>query len=54
MTKRIFDIIIIVIIALFLIALAMFDLLEASAKFMLIPILIFYFLGQYSERKYRK
>jgi hypothetical protein len=53
MNKRIFDIIVIVIIVLFLTELAYFDLLEKSAKFMLIPILIFYYLGKYSERKFK-
>ena len=46
--------IIIVIIAVFLLALNFFGLLEKSAKFMLIPILAFYYIGQYSERKFKK
>ena len=54
MKKRTFDIIIIFLIAIFLIALAQFDLLEKTAKFMFIPILAFYFIGQYSERKLKK
>ncbi len=54
MRKRYFTIIIIVVIAVFLTILDLFNLLEKSAKFMLIPILAFYFIGQYSERKFTK
>ncbi len=54
MKKRTFDIIIILLIAITLIILNQFDLLEKSAKFMLIPILAFYYIGQYSERKFQK
>jgi len=54
MKKRIFDIIVIFVIAIFLITLNYFDLLEKSSKFMFIPILAFYFIGQVSERKFRK
>ena len=54
MKKRYFDIISIIVIAIFLGILAMFNLLEKSAKFMLIPILAFYFIGQCSERKFKK
>jgi hypothetical protein len=54
MKKRIFDIIVIFLIAIFLITLNSFDLLEKSSKFMFIPILAFYFIGQVSERKFRK
>ena len=54
MKKRTFDIIIILLIAITLIILNRFDLLEKSAKFMLIPILAFYYIGQYSERKFQK
>lgn len=54
MKKRTFDIIVIVLIALLLIILNQFDLLEKSAKFMFIPILAFYYVGQYVERKFRK
>jgi hypothetical protein len=46
-----FDIIIILIIAAFLLTLSYFDLLEKSAKFMFIPILAFYYLGRFVERK---
>ncbi len=54
MNKRSFDIIVIFLIAAFLMTLNQFDLLEKSAKFMLIPILTFYFIGQFAERKFRK
>jgi len=54
MKKRTFDIIIIILIAIFLITLYQFDALEKSAKFMFIPILAFYYIGQYSERKFQK
>jgi len=54
MKKRTFDIIVIFMIAIFLITLNQFDILEKSAKFMFIPILVFYFLGQFSERKLKK
>lgn len=54
MKKRTFDIVVIFMIAIFLITLNQFDVLEKTAKFMFIPILAFYFLGQYSERKLKK
>jgi len=54
MKKRTFDIIVIPLIAIALIILNQFDLLEKSAKFMLIPILAFYYLGKYSERRFQK
>jgi len=54
MTKRTFDTIIIVSIALFLIGLEFFDLTEKVSKFMFTPILAYYFIGQYSERRFRK
>ncbi len=54
MKKRTFDIIVILLITIILIILYQFNLLESSAKFMLIPILAFYYLGQYSERKFQK
>jgi hypothetical protein len=54
MKKIAFDIIVIVLVALLLIILSRLDLLEKSAKFMLIPILVFYYVGQYVERKFRK
>ena len=54
MKKRTFDIIMILLIAIIMIILNQFDLLEKSAKFMLIPILAFYYIGQYTERKFQK
>lgn len=54
MKKITYDIIVILIIALLLIILNQFDLLEKSAKFMFIPILAFYYIGQYVERKLQK
>jgi len=54
MKKRTFNIIIIILIAIFLTTLYQFDVLEKSAKFMFIPILAFYYIGQYSERKFQK
>ena len=46
--------IVIFIIGVLLITLNEFDLLKKSAKFMLIPIVAFYYIGQYSERKFVK
>jgi len=54
MKKRTFDIIVILSIAIALTILTQFDLLEKSAKFMLIPILAFYYIGRYVERKFQK
>ena len=54
MKKRTFDIIVIFLIALFLITLNQFNMLEKLAKFMFIPILAFYYVGQYVERKFIK
>ncbi|MBW6490530.1 MAG: hypothetical protein K0B15_04970 [Lentimicrobium sp.] len=54
MKKRSFNIFIIIAAAILLLAFSYFGLLEKSSKFMLIPILVFYFLGQYSERKFLK
>ena len=53
MTKRIFDAIIIVLIATFLMSLSYFELLEEYAKFMFIPIFAFYLIGQYAERRFK-
>jgi hypothetical protein len=53
MKKRTFDSIIIVLIGVSLTILAYFGLLEKSAKFMVVPMMAFYFLGQYAERKFR-
>ena len=54
MKKRTFDIIVILLITILLMTLNEFGILEKSAKFMFIPILIFYYLGQYSVRKTKK
>ncbi len=54
MRKRTFDIIMILLIAILLVALNQFDLLEKSAKFMFIPILAFYFLGQFAAKNFQK
>jgi hypothetical protein len=54
MKKRTFDIIVILLLAILLITLNQVDLLEKSAKFMLVPILVFYFIGQYAERNFQK
>lgn len=54
MKKRTIDIIVIFLIALFLITLNKFDVLEKSAQFMFIPILAFYFIGQFTARKFKK
>lgn len=50
--KRLFDLSFIIISTLVLIALLEFDLLEKYVAFSLIPILISFYLGQYSERKF--
>jgi len=50
-TKRVFDLIFIIISALILITLSEYGLLEKHMAFSLIPVLIAYFLGQYSQRK---
>ncbi|AMC10264.1 hypothetical protein Lupro_02895 [Lutibacter profundi] len=54
MKKRTFDIIFIIISTIILIALSEYGLLEKYMAFSLIPILIAYQLGQYSERKFKK
>ena len=53
MKKKHFDIIVIISIAVFLGTLMVFDLVEKFAKFMVIPMLAIYFIGQYSERRFR-
>lgn len=53
MKKRTFDILVIVLATVLLIGLNQYGLLEKSAKFMLIPILGYYFLGQYVQRKFQ-
>ena len=52
MKKRTFDIIVILTIGVGLTLLYSYNLLDGLAKFALIPILAFYFIGQYSERKF--
>ena len=54
MNKRFFDIIFIIISAIILLVLIEYELLEKYIGFALIPILIAYQLGQYSERKFKK
>ena len=49
--KRAFDLIFIITSALILITLSEYGLLEKNMAFSLIPVLIAYFLGQYSQRK---
>ncbi len=53
MKKRIFDLLFIVVSAIILIVLIEYNLIENNIGFALIPILIAYQLGQYSERKFR-
>jgi len=52
MTKGTFTFIIIVLITISLLALHYFGLLEASAKFMFVPLFALYQVGQYAERKF--
>lgn len=54
MNKRLFDIVVIIAIALFLLLFLWLDLLEKLMPFLVIIILAFYFLGQYTERKFKK
>ena len=54
MKKRIFDIIFIVVSALVLVFLLESEISDKFIGFLLIPILIAYYLGQYSERKFNK
>ncbi|MGM0635749.1 MAG: hypothetical protein ACQESK_06755 [Bacteroidota bacterium] len=53
MKKTTFNIIVIALFTILLLALSQFDLLDKSAKFMLLPILAAYFIGQYAERKFK-
>ncbi len=53
MKKRTFDIIFIIISTIILIVLSEYGLLEKYLAFSLIPILIAYKLGQYSEGKFK-
>ena len=54
LNKKRFDYLVIIVIGLFLITLSWFDLLEKSAKFMVVPFIAFYQIGQYSERRFKK
>ena len=54
MRKFFFDIIFIVISTIILIILLEYGLMEKYIGFALIPILIAYYIGQYSERKFKK
>ena len=54
MTKRVFDLIFITLSALILIILLEFAFLEKNMVFSFIPILIAYYLGQYSHIKFKK
>jgi cytochrome c-type biogenesis protein CcmE len=54
MKKRTFDIIFIIVSALIITILIKLDFLEINIGFLLIPILIAYQIGQYSERKFKK
>jgi hypothetical protein len=53
MKERIFDAIFIVISATILIVLAEYGFLEKYMGFLLLPVLVAYQLGQYSERKFK-
>lgn len=53
MRKRVFDLIFIIISALILVIISEFDFLEKNWAFSFIPILIAYFLGQYSRIWFR-
>lgn len=53
MKKRIFDIIFIIVSTAILIVLSQYGILEKYMAFALIPILIAYQLGQYSERRFK-
>ncbi len=52
MKKRIFDGIILVLAVILLMGVLHFDLAETFVKFGIIPLLVFYYLGSYSQRKY--
>ncbi|MGY3052250.1 hypothetical protein ACVWYG_000440 [Pedobacter sp. UYEF25] len=54
MKKPIIDVLFILIAAVFLVVLSQYGLLEKYIGLSLIPILIAYQLGQYSERKFKK
>ena len=52
--KRTFDVLFIIISAIILIGLHVFGILESLMAFSLIPILIAYQIGQFSEKKFSK
>ena len=54
MKKRLFDLIFIIISASMLVAFSEYGLLEKNIAFSFIPILIAYYLGQYSQIKFKK
>lgn len=54
MKKIHFDILMIVLMAGLLLVLHQLELLEKSAKFGVVALLVFYWLGKYSERKFSK
>ena len=54
MKKRLFDLIFIIISASILVAFSEYGFLEKNMAFSLIPILISYFLGQYSNIRFKK
>lgn len=54
MKKRLFDLMFIIISASILVAFSEYGLLENNIAFSFIPILIAYFLGQYSNIKFKK
>ena len=53
MNRKLFDIFMILLMAGLLIILEKFELIEKYRYFALIPLLIFYFLGKFSERKFK-
>ncbi|SEA43975.1 hypothetical protein [Bizionia paragorgiae] len=54
MKKRTFDLIFIIISTVILVVLSEYGILEKYVAFAIVPILVAYFLGQYSERRFRK
>lgn len=53
MTKKTFSAVFIILSAIILIALNEFNLIEAGIEYALIPIIIAFLVGQYSERKFK-
>jgi len=53
MKRKLFDTFMILLMAGLLIILEEFDLIEKYRYFALIPLLIFYFLGKFSERRFK-